>query len=113
MNSINLINVPSDRRLFCLVNYNALTEVKDKDGKYNYIDLPLLKPIFATSLEEAKRQLAEMLKVDINLMAEWELVGEDNGFCPSLSIGYKVGAMETGYSFDVYTTVNTIHLLED
>lgn len=108
-----MLNVPSENRLFCLVNYNALTEVKDKDGNYNFIDLPLLKPIFATSLEEAKRELAEVLKVDINLMTEWELVGEDNGFCPSLSIGYKVGPIVAGYSFDVYTTVNTIHLLED
>ncbi|MBQ2922662.1 MAG: hypothetical protein IJE60_06170 [Tyzzerella sp.] len=46
-------------------------------------------------------------------MSEWELVGEEDGFCPSICIGYKVGAMEAGYSFDVYTTVNTIHLLED
>jgi hypothetical protein len=45
-------------------------------------------------------------------MTEWELVGEEDGFCPSLSIGYKVGPMVVGYSFDVYTTVNTIHLLD-
>ena len=113
MNSINLMNVPSKNRLFCLVNYNAFAEVVDKDGKRNFIDLPLLKPIFADSLGKAKQELAEMLKVDINLMSEWDLVGEEDGFCPSICIGYKLGAMEAGYSFDVYTTVNTIHLLED
>lgn len=108
-----MLNVPSENRCFCLTNYNAFAEVVDKDGKRNFIDLPQLKPIFAPSLKEAKHELAKVLKVNINLMGEWELVGEENGFCPSLSIGYKVGAMEAGYSFDVYTTVNTIHLLED
>jgi hypothetical protein len=113
MNSINLMNVPSERRLFCLTNYNAFATVVDNGGDQNYIDLPRLEPIFAVSLEEAKHKLAVMLDVDISLMTEWELVGEEDGFCPSISIGYKVGAMEAGYSFDVYTTVNTIHLLED
>ena len=113
MNSINLMNVPSDCRIFCLVNYNAFAEVVDKDGKHNYIDLPVLKPIFATCLEHARQEVADALNIDINLLTEWELVGEEDGFCPSLSIGYKAGAMDAGYSFDVYTTVNTIHLLED
>lgn len=113
MNNINMLNVPSENRCFCLINYNAFAEVVDKDGKRNFIDLPQLKPIFATSLERAKRELAEMLNVDINLMTEWELVGEEDGFCPSICIGYKAGALEAGYSFDVYTTVNTIHLLAD
>lgn len=113
MNSINLMNVPSKCRLFCLTNYNAFATAVGKDGERIYIDLPQLKPIFAVSLDEAKRELAEMLDVDISLMTEWELVGEEDGFCPSISIGYKVGTMEAGYSFDVYTTVNTIHLLED
>lgn len=108
-----MLNVPSDCRRFCLINYNATAEVVDNNGNYNYIDLPQLKPIFAASLEEVKHELAKILNIDINLMTEWELVGEDNGFCPSLSISYKVGTMEAGYSFDVYTTVNTIHLLED
>ena len=112
MNNINMLNVPSEWRWFCLANYNAFAEVKDKNGHRNYIDLPQLKPIFATSLENAKLELAEMLDIDINLMTEWELVGEEDGFCPSICIGYKVGAMEAGYSFDVYTTVNTIHLLD-
>lgn len=113
MNSINLMNVPLEHRLFCFTNYNAFATVVDNDGGQNYIDLPRLEPIFAISLEEAKHKLAVMLDVDISLMNEWELVGEEDGFCPSLSIGYKVGAMVAGYSFDVYTTVNTIHLLED
>lgn len=112
MNNINMLNVPSECRCFCLTNYNAFAEVVDKDGKRNFIDLPQLKPIFATSLDKAKRNLAQVLGIDINLMTEWELVGEEDGFCPSLSIGYKVGAMVAGYSFDVYTTVNTIHLLD-
>jgi len=113
MNNINMLNVPSDCRSFCLINYNAFAEVVDKDGKHNYIDLPRLEPIFAISLEAAKHLLASALNVDISAMTEWELVGVEDGFCPSISIGYKVGAMEAGYSFDVYTTVNTIHLLED
>ncbi len=108
-----MLNVPSDCRSFCLTNYNAYAEVVDKDGKRNFIDLPCLEPIFAISLEAAKHSLAKALNVDISLMSEWELVGEENGFCPSICIGYKVGAIEAGYSFDVYTTVNTIHLLED
>ena len=107
-----MLNVPSECRCFCLTNYNAFAEVVDNEGKRNFIDLPTLKPIFAVSLERAKRELAERLDIDINLMTEWELVGEDDGFCPSLSIGYKVGPMVVGYSFDVYTTVNTIHLLD-
>lgn len=113
MNNINMLNVPSDHRLFCLTNYNAVAKVVDNDDNRNFIDLPLLEPIFAISLEAAKHSLAATLGVDISLMSEWELVGEEDGFCPSLSIGYKVGAIEAGYSFDVYTTVNTIHLLED
>ena len=113
MNNINMLNVPSENRCFCLTNYNAFAEVVDKDGKRNFIDLPRLEPIFAISLEAAKHSLANTLGVDISLMTEWELVGEEDGFCPSICIGYKVGAMEAGYSFDVYTTVNTIHLLED
>jgi hypothetical protein len=112
MNNINMLNVPSECRCFCLTNYNAFAEVKDKDGDRVFIDLPALKPIFATSLEQAKQEVADALDIDINLMTEWELVGEEDGFCPSLSIGYKVGAMVAGYSFDVYTTVNTIHLLD-
>lgn len=112
MNNINMLNVPSESRWFCFTNYNAFAEVVDKEGDRIFIDLPMLKPIFANSLEKAKRELADMLDIDINLMTEWELVGEEDGFCPSLSIGYKVGAMVAGYSFDVYTTVNTIHLLD-
>lgn len=108
-----MLNVPSECRSFCLINYNAFAEVVDKEGKCNYTDLPRLEPIFAISLEAAKHLLAKALNVDISVMTEWELVGEDDGFCPSLSIGYKVGAIEAGYSFDVYTTVNTIHLLEN
>lgn len=112
MNNIEMLNVPSDCRFFCLINYNAFAEVVDKDGKRNFIDLPQLKPIFAPSLKAAKLQLAEMLKVDISDMTKWESFGDEDGFCPSLCIGYKVGALEANYSFDVYTTVNTIHLLE-
>ena len=107
-----MLNVPSDYRCFCLSNYNAFATVIDNNGNHIYIDLPQLKLIFAVSLEKAKCELAEILKVDISLMTEWEPVGEEDGFCPSLSIGYKVGAIEAGYSFDVYTSVNTFHLLE-
>lgn len=111
MNDINMLNVPSECRCFCLVNYNAYSEVEDREGKRNFVDLPLLRPIFAVSLEDAKRELAEILKVNINFLSEWETVGEEDGFCPSICIGYKFGAFEAGYSFDVYTTVNTLYLV--
>ena len=111
MNDINMLNVPSECRCFCLVNYNAYSEVEDREGKRNFVDLPLLRPIFAVSLEDAKRELAEILKVNINFLSEWETVGEESGFCPPLCIGYKFGAFEAGYSFDVFTTVNTLHLV--
>ena len=111
MNNINLMNVPAENRCFCLTNYNAFAEVTDKDGKRNFIDLPQLKPIFAKTLEEARLELAVMLNVDFRFMSEWECVGEEDGFCPSICIGYKLGAFEAGYSFDVYTTVNTLHLV--
>ena len=106
-----MLNVPAENRCFCLVNYHAYSEVTDKDGKRNFIDLPKLEPIFARSLEEAKRELATRLNVDRRFMSEWECVGEEDGFCPSICIGYKFGAFEAGYSFDVYTTVNTLHLV--
>lgn len=111
MNNINLMNVPAECRCFCLVNYHAYSEVTDKDGKRNFIDLPELKPIFATSMEDAKRELAAMINVDLRFMSEWECVGEEDDFCPSICIGYKFGAIEVGYSFDVFTTVNTLHLV--
>ena len=111
MNDINLMNVPAENRSFCLVNYNAYSEVEDREGKRNFVDLPLLKPIFAKTLEEARLELAVMLNVDFRFMSEWECVGEEDGFCPSICIGYKLGAFEAGYSFDVYTTVNTLHLV--
>lgn len=111
MNDINMLNVPSECRCFCLVNYNAYSEVEDREGKRNFVDLPLLRPIFAVSLEDAKRELAEILNVDLRFLSEWETVGEEGGFCPSLCIGYKFGAFEAGYSFDVFTTVNTLHLV--
>ena len=111
MNNINMLNVPAENRCFCLVNYNAFSEVTDRDGKRNFVDLPLLQPIFARSLEEAKRELAARLNVDLRFMSEWECVGEEDGFCPSICTGYKFGAIEAGYSFDVYTTVNTLHLV--
>ena len=113
MNSINLMNVPSKNRLFCLTNYNAFAEVADKNGNRKFIDLPLLAPIFARSLEEAKEELAKRIEIPLSALSEWECVGEEDGFCPSICTGYKFGAIEAGYSFDVYTTVNTIHLLEN
>ena len=108
-----MLNVPSDCRCFCLTNYNAYGEVEDREGKRNFVDLPLLQPIFASSLEKAKEELAKRIDVPVSMLVDWELVGEEDGFCPSICTGYKFGAIEVGYSFDVYTTVNTIHLLED
>jgi hypothetical protein len=111
MNNINLMNVPAENRCFCLINYNACTEVTDKDGKRNFIELPQLKPIFARTMEEAKRELAAILGVNLNLFGEWDVVGDEDGFAPSICIGYRAGAIEAGYSFDVYTTVNTLYLV--
>jgi hypothetical protein len=111
MNNINMLNVPSNCRSFCLVNYNADSEVTDCNGKRNFVDLPLLEPIFARSLEEAKEELAKRINVPVSALSEWECVGEEDGFCPSICTGYKFGAFEAGYSFDVYTTVNTLHLV--
>ena len=112
MNYINMLNVPADERIFCLTNYRAVSEVVDKDGKSNYIDLPRLEPIYAKSLKEAKCKLAEMVGVNPDLFGEWQIVGEEDGFTPSICIGYRVGAsFSAGYNFDVYATVNTLHLV--
>lgn len=111
MNSINLMNVPSDCRVFCLVNYNAYSEVEDREGKRNFVGLPLLEPILAPSMKWAKEELAKRINVPVSALCDWECVGEEGNFCPSICIGYKFGAIEAGYSFDVYTTVNTLHLV--
>ena len=111
MNNINLMNVPAECRCFCLVNYNAYSEVTDRGGKRNFVDLPLLKPIFATTMQRAKEELARRINVPVSALSEWECVGEEDDFCPSICIGYKFGAFEAGYSFDVFTTVNTLHLV--
>lgn len=111
MNNINILNVPADCRCFCLTNYNAFAEVADINGNRKFIDLPKLEPIFARSLEEAKEELARRINVPLSALVEWECVGEEDGFCPSICTGYKFGAFEAGYSFDVYTTVNTLHLV--
>lgn len=114
MNSINLMNVPSENRLFCFVNYNAFAEIKDKNGCTLYADLELLKePIIASSLDTARKKLAKILRVPVETMTQWEEVGEDDGFTPSLSIGFNTAVMSAGFSFDVYTTVNTLALLEN
>jgi hypothetical protein len=113
MNNINMLNVPADCRLFCLVNYNAFATIVDKDGKETYVDLPIIeKPIIVKSLAEAKKELAEFWKVPVDLVDDFVDDGEEDGFCPSMATGFKTALMEAGYSFDVYTTVNTLHLLE-
>lgn len=113
MNSINLMNVPSENRLFCFVNYTAFGEVMDKHGCNHFAELPLLKePIIVSNLEHARIKLAKVLRVPIDTMTQWEEVGEDDGFAPSLSIGFNTTTMTARYCFDVYTTVNTLALLE-
>jgi hypothetical protein len=111
MNDINLMNVPAENRCFCLTNYRAFAKVTHKDGKRNFAELPKLEPIFAKTMEEAKRELAAMLNVDLRLMSEWEVTDKEYSFCPSICICIKEGAIEVGYSFFVYTTVNTLHLV--
>lgn len=114
MNNINLMSIPSENRLFCFVNYNAFAEMKDKHGCTHYADLELLKePVIASSLDAAKEKLAKIFKVPVETMTQWEVIGEDNGFAPSLNIGFNTALMTAGFSFDVYTTVNTLALLED
>lgn len=111
MNNLTLHTVPADSRFYCLINYNAFSSVEDKDGKSHYIDLPRLNPIFASTLEEAKMKLAEILGVNENILGEWDVIGDEDGFAPSICIGYEVGPHSAGYSFDVYTTVNTLALV--
>lgn len=114
MNNIDMLNVPSDCRLFCLVNYNAFATIANKDGKETYVDLPLIeKPIIVKTLAEAKEKLAKIWNLSsVNLVDDFEEVGEEDGFCPSVATGFKTSVMEAGYSFDVYTTVNTLYLQE-
>lgn len=111
MDNITLHSVPFDSRFYCLSNYNAFTSVKDKDGKSHYIDLPRLDPIYAPTLEQAKTKLAEMLGINESILGEWDVIGDEDGFSPSICIGYTVGPHCAGYSFDVYVTVNTLALV--
>lgn len=111
MTTNNLFNVPTKSSLFCLVNYSVCASVLNGDERI-YFDLaPINEPIIARSLEEAKTILAKKLNVDVNLLSEWDLVGEEDEFSPSICIGYNAGAFGAGYSFDVYKTINTYHLV--
>jgi hypothetical protein len=112
MNNINMLNVPADCRRFCLVNDNAFGSMLTESGTYMHCALPQLeKPIIASNLDEARKLLAKRLEISVDMLSEWQDVGEEDGFTSSLGIGYKTATMEAGYSFDVYTTVNTLHLI--
>lgn len=112
MNNINMLNVPADCRLFCLVNYNAFGSMLTENGTHMHCALPQLeKPIIAPTLDEALKLLAKRLGISVDMLSPWEDIGEEDGFTPSLATGYKTATMEAGYSFDVYTTVNTLYLV--
>ena len=84
-----MLNVPSDCRLFCLVNYNAFATIVNKDGKETYVDLPNIeKPIIVKTLAEAKEKLAKIWNVPVELVDDFEEVGEEDGFCPSVATGF-------------------------
>lgn len=111
MNNLKLMNVPSEECLLCFVNYHVFPLIKTEG---NCFDLKLLKaPITASNLKEARIKLANIFRVPVDAMTQWEEVGKEDGFASSLRIGFDTGLKSAGYFFDVYITVNTLALLED
>ncbi|MBR2506520.1 MAG: hypothetical protein IKB70_06315 [Bacilli bacterium] len=108
-------DIPADCNLFCLVNYNV-SAANSKTGEC--IDsYPLLnKPLFGRNLDEVKSQLANMFNLPLENLSKWDVIGDDDNFAPSICVelrGILCGEIHVDalYSFDVYTTVNTLNLL--
>jgi hypothetical protein len=107
--------IPADRNILCLVNYNAnAVNSRTKECIDSY---PLLnKPLFGRNLDEIKSALASMFNLPLENLSDWDVIGDEDGFAPSICIelrGILCGeiCVDALYSFDVYTTVNTLNLL--
>lgn len=108
-------NIPADCNILCLVNYNVSAHIPN--GGERIKSYPLLnKPLFGRNLDEVKSNLASMFNLPLENLSEWDIVGDEDGFAPSIYIevrGILCGEIHVDvlYSFDVYTTVNTLNLL--
>lgn len=108
-------DIPADRNIFCLINYNADAFNSRTGERIN--SYPLLnKPLFGRNLDEVKSQLANMFNLPLENLSDWDVVGDEDGFAPSIYIELRsilCGEIHVDviYSFDVYTTVNTLNLL--
>lgn len=108
-------DIPADRNFFCFVNYNVSACIPN--GGERIKSYPLLnKPLFGRNLDEVKSQLANMFNLPLENLSDWDVVGDEDGFAPSMYIELRsilCGEIHVDavYSFDVYTTVNTLNLL--
>ncbi len=108
-------NIPADRNILCLVNYNA--NAVNSWSKECIDSYPLLnEPIFGRNLDEIKSILANKFNLPLENLTEWEVIGDEDGFAPSICIELRnilCGEIHVDalYSFDVYTTVNTLNLV--
>ena len=117
--SANLIkNIPADCKLFCLLNYNVHNFVSATgEALPDEFNSLLKEPIIARSLAEAKQHLANKFNLPLENLTDWEVIGDlDENFAPSIYIVLKnilcgEEYIDACYSFDVYTTVNTLELL--
>lgn len=108
-------NIPADCNILCLVNYNV-SAVNSRTGE-SINQYPLLnKPLFGRNLDEVKSQLANMFNLPLENFSDWSVIGDEDDFAPSICIELRdilCGEIHVDvlYSFDVYTTVNTLNLL--
>ena len=108
-------DIPADRNILCLVNYNA--NAVNSSSKECIDSYPLVnEPLFGRNLDEIKSILANKFNLPLENLTEWDVIGDEDGFAPSICIelrGILCGEIHVDalYSFDVYTTVNTLNLL--
>ena len=108
-------DIPADRNILCLVNYNA--NAVNSSSKECIDSYPLVnEPLFGRNLDEIKSILAHKFNLPLENLSDWDIIGDEDGFAPSICIELRnilCGEIHVDalYSFDVYTTVNTLNLL--
>jgi hypothetical protein len=107
MNNDLTSNIPSNNKILALFCYNA--EVVNGETMKETSFYPV--PVFAKNLEEAKNIMSEVLDIPVSHFGKWEVIGDEDGFAPSIYIEIEDEGSVIIYSFDVFTTVNTLHLV--